>query len=151
MKKMIKTCSALMAVLMMMLLAPATVKAENCSSSVDVMCTAFNKMKGEINELKSMGELETLNFDETLSSMDFDSIPDSCADYVLTSVDKNKIIKSFDGFIDALAAKTSALTDGIISKAMMEEALKPQSDTFHSLVKQSKTFGDVIVKMNEVF
>ena len=151
MKKMIKTCSVQMAVLMMMLLAPAIVKAENCSSSVDVMCTAFNKMKGEINELKSMGELETLNFDKTLLSIDFDSIPESCADYVLTNVDKNKIIKSFDGFVDALAAKTSALSGGIISKAMTEEALKPQSGTFHSIVKQSKTFGDVIVKMNEVF
>ena len=148
MKKTLKTSATLLC-MVLTILALSSYKGD-CSLAVDKICYAFDSMKGQVKKCNSVEEMAGLDFDKSISSAGIEQIPDECASYVLTSEDKSRIIKSFNGIFDALADKTVELSGGMIPRSEIEKELKGFKTTFTDLVKKSTTLGNLADNMQKM-
>lgn len=132
------------AIVMLMMVAAAPAKADDCSSAVNKICKAFDYMTAQVNRVTSLEGLDNLDFDAGFNKAEIYSIPDECADYVLTSADKTKLRKSFNGFCNAMVDKMYGIGGGVISRNDLAAQFSPWKDFFNQVLNNSKTLGDMI-------
>lgn len=119
-----------------------TVSAANCSKVVDLMCDSFNAMSKEVSKCKSMEELSALDYDEVLTDVNGDDLPDSCMQYKLTSRDKTRIKGSIKSFSDAVSNKMYDLTGGVLSKDYIVSMMDTEMQKFYNALDKAVTFED---------
>ena len=120
-----------------------TANAQNCSITVDKMCAAFNKMSIEVKKCQSIEAFDEIDFDNAMESVDFDSVPDACLSYVLTTSDKTKLRIAFNNFVDTVANKTFDFGEGYISREFINSQFDPMRRQFEKVLKESYDFEDL--------
>ena len=139
------------AIVMLMMVAAAPAKADDCSSAVNKICKAFDYMTAQVNRVTSFEGLENLDFDAAVNKAEVYSIPDECANYVLTSADKTKLRKSFNSFCNAMVDKMYSFIGGMMSRNDIAVQISPMKDAFNQVLNNSKTLGDLVEGMAYVF
>lgn len=151
MKKTTKTFSLLIAFLLVVIMSPAKAQAYDCSTAVDKLCKAFDNMTLQVKRINSLEAFDTLDFDKAINNSGLDGVPDSCISYKLTSADKNKLIKSFNGVIDAMSDKLYNLAGGMVTRDMVNSEFKPMKEAFRNAVNSSTSLGEMMEKVENVF
>lgn len=146
-----KNLNAIYVLLFMIFACTLAANAQNCSSAVDKMCTAFNNMASQVNRTSSMEEFENLDFDAAISKSGVYDIDDTCAGYVLTPSDKTKLTKAFNGFVDSTSSKTYKFLDGLISKSEVDKQFAPMKTNFKKAIDSSRTLEQLLNKIDTVF
>ena len=151
MKSITKSTIAFFAFLMLMFVSANSAKAADCSQSVDKMCKAFNLMTAQVNSAQSFEDLGNLDFDGAAAKAGLEDIPEECKEYVLTTTDKARLVKSFNGFVDSMANKMYALGQGQISREMIGQQLNPMKDAFKKAVSGATTMDNLVDRLDPVF
>lgn len=151
MKKILKSSSAFITLLVMLFAASVSAHAVNCASSVDKICKVFSLMADRTSQIQTIEELDNINFDKAILDSGIDQISDECVNYQLTQFDKEKIMLAFDKFVDATIDKTYSLCDGILTRDYLKGELDPLRETMRKAVYKSTTLNDLIENINSAF
>ena len=127
----------------------STAHADDCKSAVDKICKAFNGMTAQVNRVTSIEGFDTLDFDA--ANADLYSISDSCANYHLTSDDKAKLRKSFNGFCNAMVDKLYSFVGSMVSRDVVEAQIMPMNEAFNNVLDNSDTLMELVDGLNKVF
>lgn len=150
MKKTTKTFSLLIAFLLVVMMSPAKAQAYDCSSAVDKFCKAFDYMTLQAKQINSLEALDTIDIDKAMNNSGLNGVPDSCISYKLTTADKNKLIKSLNGFMDAMSDKIYNLAGGMVTRDIVDSEFRPMKDALKKAVNSSTTLGEMLEKVQNI-
>lgn len=123
-------------------------KTSDCAQAIDRMCLAFKYMGESILQCASIDDMDKVSYDEAIQKAHLEDIDDSCASYVLTKSDKDKLIKSFGGFVDQMTKKVCQLTDNILPVEEIRKQFDPMVSRFSQLVNKSTTLSQLLENVN---
>lgn len=153
MKYMTKAAGTLMLALVMTLCFGITAQAQDVKEgkkAVAMICSAFDKMGETVANASDMRELDNLDFQETLGDIDFGSIKEETAGYVLAPEDKEALKTSFGGFINSIIDKTVELYGDQMPREVLAGAMTMVSNKFNNLIDNATTLADAADALNEL-
>lgn len=153
MKYTTKAAGILMLAMIMTLCFGTTAQAQNQNEgkeAVAKICRAFDKMSSTLAGVSDMQEMENLDFQNAINEIDFSSIDDETAGYVLASEDKEAIKVSVGGFINSIIDKVVELYGEQMPREVLAGAMTPVRDRFNSLIDDATTLADVATALGEL-
>lgn len=136
--------------LMSFMLFSFNANAADCSQVSTKFCQAMDKVTKQVKTCRTIDDLDRIDFDSAINSVDFSNIPDECAYARLTSSDKTKIKASLGGFFDALSDKTYELGGGMISRQEINAQFGPMKKLINQLVDESDNFEELCTNLGSL-
>ena len=134
-----------------LLLSSLNANAGNCGEVAKKFEEMFNKMSALVKNCNSLDELENINFDNAIASVNMDNVDDDCLYATMTSSDKDIIRKSVMNFFDTFADRLSVMSGGLISKDEARGAFAEMKSQVNGAINSSKTYSDFFEAVNNLF